>query len=252
MHRFYLPPEQCARPVIFLSGREAHHSMHVLRVRDGEQISVLDGVGNEFLCEVTSHDRDKLQLKVIRTHNTPAPPCRTTLIQAVPKGKIIESIIQKATELGVSAIVPLLSERVVIDLDAKHGAQKAAKWQAIAIEAVKQCGSPWLPKVETPVTPRAFLGGEQHPELSLIGSLQTNRRHPQEFLSAFKAKHRRMPNSIHVWIGPEGDFTLEEVREIEACGAKPIDLGPRVLRVETAAIYCLSILDYELRRASLG
>src|SRR5258708_5044754 len=220
MHRFYLPPEQCARPVLFLGGREAHHAMRVLRLRDGEQISVLDGVGNEYISQVTGHDRDKLQLKVLRTHQTPAPPCKIRLIQAVPKGKIIESIIQKATELGVSAIVPLLSERVVIELDAKHGAQKVVKWQAIAIEAVKQCGMPWLPKIETPTTPRAFLAGKEHAELSLIGSLQSNSRHPHEFLSAFHAEHRRMPNSIHVWIGPEGDFTGSEVREIEASSAK--------------------------------
>jgi len=249
MHRFFLPPNQCAGPVLFLGGREAHHAMHVLRLRGGEEVSLLDGVGNEYVCQITGHDRDKLQLKVLDKHETPPLPCKITLVQALPKGKIIEAIIQKATELGVSRIVPLLSERVVVDLDAKHAIQKAGKWQAIAVEAIKQCGTPWLPIVETPITTNAFLERKETSELNLIGSLQNNSRHPAGFLGAFKAEHGRMPTSISVWVGPEGDFTLGEVRAIEASGARPINLGPRVLRVETAAIYCLSFLDYELRRS---
>ena len=85
-------------------------------------------------------------------------------------------------------------------------------------------------------------------ELSLVGSLQTERRHPRECFREFEAKHGRLPQSIGVWIGPEGDFTLDELKAIQAGGALPISLGRLVLRVETAAIYCLSILNYELQR----
>ena len=110
MHRFYLPPEQCQEPTLFLTGREAHHARHVLRIHRGECVTVLDGAGQEFVCEVQEYDHDKARLTVNERHSHPAPPTQITLIQAVPKGKIMEAIIQKATELGVSRIVPLLSQ----------------------------------------------------------------------------------------------------------------------------------------------
>src|SRR6185436_16411700 len=170
-----------------------------------------------------------------------------TLLQAVPKGKILEVIIQKATELGVSRIVPLLTERVTTRLDAEDDAHKAEKWQGIAIEAVKQCGSAWLPKVEAPITPADFLARSEKFELPLIASLQPGSRHPREYFRQFEKEHGHRPASVCIWVGPEGDFTPAEVRAVESSGAKPVTLGPLVLRSETAATYCLSILNYELR-----
>jgi 16S rRNA (uracil1498-N3)-methyltransferase len=166
-------------------------------------------------------------------------------LQAVPKGKIIESIIQKATELGVTRIVPLLSERVVVDLDEKHAGRKAEKWQQVAVEAIKQCGAAWLPRVELPVTPKEFLARRETFELPLVASLQPGAEHPRNYFRKFEAQHGRKPRSACIWIGPEGDFTAEEVGAITSGGAWPITLGRLVLRVETAATYCLSILNYE-------
>jgi 16S rRNA (uracil1498-N3)-methyltransferase len=179
---------------------------------------------------------------------TPPPPCSITLLQAVPRGKIIESIIQKAVELGARRIVPLLTERVVTHLDDEDAGNKSDKWQQVAVEAIKQCGAAWLPKIETPTTIEKFLARKESFDLSLVGSLQKDRRHPRECLREFQAKHGRLPQSVGVWIWPEGDFTLEELDAIQAAGALPISLGRLVLRVETAAIYCLSILNYELQQ----
>ena len=165
MHRFYVPPEQCGGSPIHLTGAEAHHALRVLRVRPGEQVTVLDGAGRQFLCRVQQSARDRVTLAVLETKTMPLPFGRITLLQAIPKGKIIEAIIQKATELGVSRIVPLLSQRVVVHLDGKEAGRKAAKWQAVAIEAIKQSGAAWLPKVETPVTPRQFLDRNEMFEL---------------------------------------------------------------------------------------
>ncbi len=257
-----------------LDGREAHHALHVLRLKRGELITVLDGVGNEFLCTVKNSSRDAVTLSVSLKNFTPPLPCSITLLQAVPRGKIIESIIQKAVELGARRIVPLLTEHVVTHLGEKDRANKRDKWQQVAIESIKQCGAAWLPKIEVPMTIDQFLaphrsGGRQtagfveenkkcsslpkaaapaHFELSLVGSLQSDRRHPRECLGGFQAKHGRLPQSVGVWIGPEGDFTLNELKAIQTSGALPISLGQLVLRVETAAIYCLSILNYELNR----
>jgi 16S rRNA (uracil1498-N3)-methyltransferase len=246
MHRFYLPPESCRGPALRLDGREAHHALHVLRLKSGECVNVLDGAGNEFFCAVENAAKDSVTLAVQKKKSTPAPPCSITLLVAVPKSKIIEGIIQKAVELGASRIVPLLTERVVTQLDGEGAAGKREKWQQVAIEAIKQCGAAWLPKVEAPQTISEFLARGEKIELPLVGSLQTERRHPRIWFEQFQQRHGRLPHSVGVWIGPEGDFTLDELQTIETAGAKPITLGALTLRVETAAIYCLSFLNYEL------
>jgi len=246
MHRFYLPPGHCAGDALRLDGREAHHALHVLRLKRGELITVLDGIGNEFLCAIENSSANAVTLSVSLKNFTPPLPCSITLLQTVPKGKIIESIIQKAVELGARRIVPLLTERVVMHLDEEDAADKRKKWQQVAIEAIKQCGAAWLPKIEAPMTIEQYLARKEKFDLSLVGSLQKERRHPRECFREFQAQHKRLPQSVGVWIGPEGDFTPEELEAIQAAGALPISLGRLILRVETAAIYCLSILNYEL------
>jgi 16S rRNA (uracil1498-N3)-methyltransferase len=247
MHHFYLPPKNCAGNSLRLDGREAHHALKVLRVKYGELVAVLDGIGNEFLCTVEDCSRNVVTLSVSLKNFIPPPPCSITLLQALPKGKIIESIIQKSVELGAHRIVPILSERVVTQIDNESGEHKRDKWQNVAIEAIKQCGAAWLPKVEAPMTIEQFLARKEKFDLSLVGSLQKERRHPHEVLREFEAKHGHLPKSVAVWIGPEGDFTLDELQMIENSGAQPISLGHLVLRVETATIYCLSILNHELQ-----
>ncbi|HKW30215.1 MAG TPA: RsmE family RNA methyltransferase [Verrucomicrobiae bacterium] len=244
--RFYLPPERCTCDELLLDDREAHHALHVLRVKRGEPVVVLDGAGREFLCEIAGASRKNVTLQVRQKNAVPPPPCPITLLLAVPRGKIIESIIQKSVELGAHRIVPLLAERVVMHLSEQDKTAKREKWQLVAIEAIKQCGAAWLPAIEMPMTIEQFLARVEKFDLSLVGSLQTARRHPRECFQEFQAKHGCLPQTVAVWIGPEGDFTPDELKMIEASGASPISLGPLTLRVETAAIYCLSVLNYEL------
>jgi 16S rRNA (uracil1498-N3)-methyltransferase len=248
MHRFYLPPESCRGPSLRLDGREAHHALHVLRLKRGDRITVLDGAGTVLLCDVENVAKDSLTLAIKEKSSVPALPCPITLLVAIPRGKIIEDIIEKSVELGVHRIVPLLTERVITHLDDSGAEAKRDKWQQVAIEAIKQCGAAWLPRVEKPQTISGFLSKNDAIELPFVGSLQTQRRHPSEWISEFRQRHSRLPHSAGVWIGPEGDFILAELQTIEASGAKPITLGDLTLRVETAAIYCLSFLNYELRR----
>ena len=247
MHRFYLPPDQCLDASLWLTGREAHHALRVVRLRRGQRVTVLDGAGHEFLCDVQEFDRDKVRLSVAEKHSLPPPPCRLTLAQALPKGKIMDAIVQKATELGAIRVVPVLSERVVAQLDPNEAAHRAQKWQLVAIEAIKQCGAPWLPRIELPLTPAQFLARKETFELPLLASLQKDLRPAREYLRTFQAERGRLPQSVCVWVGPEGDFTPAEAQAIQSGGALPISLGPLVLRTETAAVYCLSILNYELQ-----
>ena len=168
----------------------------------------------------------------------------------MPKAKAMDYIVQKATELGASRVVPILSERTIVHLDGEEAADKAEKWQQIAIESIKQCGSPWLTKIETPVTLKTFLARREEFDLPLIASLQEDSRHPREFIQNFRDDHKRLPVTGCVWIGPEGDFSPAEMNIIKSEGALPITLGRLVLRSDTAAIYSLAVLNYELQSAT--
>jgi len=247
MHRFYLPADQCGEKALALSEREAHHAADVLRVRPGETVVVLDGAGHQFFCEASEVGRKKVIL-IVREKKFIAPlPWQITLLQAIPKGKLIESIIEKATELGAARIVPLLSERVTTRLDFEAAKDKAGKWRHVAIEAIKQCGQPWLPQVDTPLTLPEFLARGEKFDLTFAGSLHGDGRHPREYVEAFLSTHQRLPQSLGVWIGPEGDFSPDEMSAMKSAGALPITLGNLVLRCETAAIAALATLNYELQ-----
>ncbi len=247
MHRFYLPPGQCAGDALRLTDREAHHALHVLRLHPAELVMVLDGAGREFLCEVTECRRDSAHTFGHSEKNNSGPALPNHAAQAMPKGKIIEDIIEKAVELGVARIVPLLSERVTARLDDGRRRAQGRKMAHVAIEAIKQCGSAWLPQVEhaadTSTIPRA-----QGTIRTGLGGFAASRPPPSP-RSLARISNQALEDCrarVCVWIGPEGDFTPEELNAIQRAGAQPISLGRLVLRVETAAIYCLSILNYEL------
>ncbi len=252
MHRFYLPPAECNRPVLSLNAREAHHALHVLRLQRGDRVAVMDGAGHEFLCEVSDASRHTTSLVVKQKSVIPELPYQITIYQAVPKGKVMDLIVQKATELGVSRIVPVLSERVVPHLESGQSEAKVEKWISTAIEAIKQSGSAWLPKIEQPIRIHDCLALHEKYDLPLVASLRNDTRHPREIFKHYRNERKRAPQSVCVWVGPEGDFTPAEMSEIRGWGGLPITLGPRILRVETAAIYCLSILNYELQSPDLS
>ena len=242
MHRFYLPPEQTTGDPLLLRDREAHHAAHVLRLKAGDTVEVLDGVGTQLTCEVVRVTRKEMSLTTRRRTVVARRPFDITLLQAIVKGKTMETIIQKGTELGVTRIVPIQTERTVSQLDNEGAQSKQTKWQLLAIEAIKQCGAAWLPKIDTPITPGAFLKHGEKFDLSLVGSLEGDGRHARHWFQSLSAP----PRHVAVWIGPEGDFTPAELESIRASGAKPITLGDLVLRADTAAIYSLSVIRHEL------
>lgn len=247
MHRFYAPDTLSNASAMVLSGDEAHHAVQVLRVRKGEQVSILDGKGNEFICEVQEPSKKTVQLRVAEVQRSESPVSSITLIQGIPKGKIIESIIQKATELGVARVIPLLSERVVTHLDNDSAEDKREKWQRVAIEACKQCGQRWLPKVDAPITTKELLERGANFDFAVVGSLEKDAGHVKHFFDKFVSEYKRVPKTVGIWIGPEGDLSPGELAAIKQSGAHPITFGPLVLRSETAAIYALSIISHEIQ-----
>ncbi len=247
MHRFHIPADKAGGSVVRLEGSEAHHALHVLRVSSGEPAQLLDGLGNIFDCVVGSLSKRSVDFTV-RERNYHHPlPFQVTLLQAIPKGKAFDNIVQKATELGASRIVPLLTSRTVVQLDTTSAEGKVEKWRQIAIEAIKQCGSPWLPGIARPISLTDFLKAAEPFELSLAGDLRPGSQHPRRYFNEFRQDQHRRPRTLGLWIGPEGDFTPEELTAILATGAKSISLGPLVLRSDTAAIYALSTVNYELQ-----
>jgi 16S rRNA (uracil1498-N3)-methyltransferase len=248
MHRFYIPPENWSRNVLELTGSEAHHVRDVLRMKRGEKLVLFDGCGREITAEIVDPDGSEIRLRKLHEAETPPLRCRIVLGQAIPKGKNMDLIVQKAVEIGAAEIAPIISDRTVVQVDCESAMQKQSKWQQIAIEAAKQCGQNWLPHVHTPRKLSEFfsVATKESFDLQLIGSLQPGAQHLKEILADYSSEHQHRPQSVLMLIGPEGDFTPAELALARRQGCRPITLGPIILRVETAAIYCLSVLSYEL------
>ena len=247
MHRFYIPPAAWNPDALRLDEAESHHALNVLRLQPGEKIVVFNGQGTEATAQLLPESTKRgVLLQTLHRAKTPPLPCWVTLAQAIPKGKNMDLIVQKATELGAAEIAPLLSERTVTRVESDENASvKQARWQGTVIEAAKQCGQNWLPTVALPQTPKEFFAGRPPGtfDLMLIASLQSDSCH----LRALLEEHAAKPKSALILVGPEGDFTPAEISLAKSAGCRPITLGPIVLRTETAAIYCLSVLSYELQ-----
>ena len=247
MHRFYLSPNDW--PSATLTGSEAHHARSVLRLGPGARVTLFDGQGREGTAEISALDSAAVHVRILHESITPPLRARLTLAQAIPKGKNMDLIVQKAVEIGAAEIFPLLSARTVVQLDPESAAQKQAKWQTVALEAAKQCGQNWLPQVHAPQSPDDFFAGigATSYDLRLVGSLQPGAQHLKRILADYAQAHAgARPARVLMLIGPEGDFTPAEIALARSHGCAPLTLGPIILRVETAAIYCLSILSYEL------
>ncbi|MEA3188470.1 MAG: rRNA (uracil1498-N3)-methyltransferase [Chthoniobacter sp.] len=243
MHRFYIPPEKWNLDQLALGAEETHHALDVLRMKAGERAVVFNGRGAEATVEIAVGEKKSLSLRRLHDTKSVLLECAITLGQAVPKGKNMDLIVQKAVELGAAAIAPLLSDRTVIQCDADDAGRKQVKWQTIAIEAAKQCGQNWLPEIAAPRTLKKFFEAGHSFDLMLIASLQSDARHLKTLLADFAGKP---PRRVLILVGPEGDFTPAEIALAKSHGCRPITLGPIILRTETAALYCLSVLSYEL------
>jgi 16S rRNA (uracil1498-N3)-methyltransferase len=242
MARFHIPPSAWNLDQLILEGAEAHHCLDVLRLGPGEKVTVFNGQGTEATVEITGAKKDRVELRTLQHAKVPQLSCRVTLGQAIPKGKNMELIIEKATELGASAITPLLSDRTVVQCSAGDAQRKQEKWQRVAIEAAKQCGQNWLPAVQLPQTMKEFFSRRLDYDLMLIASLQSDSRHMKQLLQ----EHSGGTSRVLILVGPEGDFTPAEISLAKSHGCQPVTLGPIILRTETAAIYCLSVLSHEL------
>jgi 16S rRNA (uracil1498-N3)-methyltransferase len=215
----------------------------VLRLRARDDVQVLDGAGGVYDCRITSVHKSEVELQVIQRRSVPPLPWHVTLFQALPKGKAFDLIVEKATELGAHRVIPIRSERVVGSYEENE--RRLERWRLTAIDAIKQCGSPWLTTIDAPVSLNAALPLMAGLDFTLAASLHPGAKHPSEW---FQSVPPALRLNIGIWVGPEGDFSPGEIANLTKSGARPITLGTLVLRAETAAIYCLSIINYEMQR----
>ena len=247
MHRFYVAQENWDLQKLALRGSEAHHARNVLRMQAGDKLVLFNGRGRELTAEIAAFADDEIRLRKLHEADTTPLRCRIVLGQAIPKGKNMDLIVQKGVEIGAAEIAPIISNRTIVQLDSESALQKQTKWQQIAIEAAKQCGQNWLPRVHAPKKLAEFFAtSDQSFDLRLIGSLQPDAQQLKKILEAYSSEHGDRPRSVLMLVGPEGDFTPAELALARHHGCQPITLGPIILRVETAAMYCLSVLSYEL------
>jgi 16S rRNA (uracil1498-N3)-methyltransferase len=213
----------------------AHHVARVLRLRPGAPLVLFDGSGADFRAEIVAVEGDRVRARVVeRSSGLRESPLGITLVQAVSRGERMDWTLQKATELGVRSIQPVLSARSVVRLDGQQAAKKHRHWQAIVAGACEQCGRSVLPEVRPPLDLPRFLADVPREGRRLVLSPAG---------PASLAGLAGMASRIELLIGPEGGLDDAELAAAELAGFAPVRLGPRVLRTETAGIVALAVLQ---------
>lgn len=234
MHRFYADTERSSG--IYLTPSDAHHAVNVLRLREGSQVEIIHNE-KRFLSRIVSINGNDIILSEETELPSTEPDISCTLFQGIPKGDKMEWIVQKAVELGVSAIVPLMMSRCVVRLDEHDRIRKQQRWQKIAREACKQSGRCRIPTVSLPVRPADLFHMDDLPEHIVIPWEESSSYGPRSYVKDY-------PHvcSLGIVIGPEGGIDPEEIRLLATLPARIITLGRRILRTETAGIAAVSAL----------
>ena len=246
MHRCFLPGADWAAPSLLLEGEEARHARRVMRLRPGDVCELFDGCGQAARVRLVAVEgASSMRVEVEELLEPMAPVADVVLATAVPKGAHMDLVVQKAVELGVSRVVPLISERTIVRLDGREAQQKCQKWQRTVLEACKQCGVNRLPVVEAPQSYASFIRREDLPGLRLQCALVPQARPLRELLEPARAQGG---SACTLLIGPEGDFSPAEYEAGASAGFAPVSLGPIVLRVDTAVFMAVAAARYALDR----
>lgn len=242
MHRCFIEAKNWDKEQIVPSQSEAHHLLHVMRAEEGDRVEVFNGDGLEAEVVIRYDSADQLVLDVQLERKASARPFDLTLIQAIPKGARSDLIVEKATEMGVSRIIPIISERTIVRIKDKQAEKRVERWKRVAKSAAKQCGTKWLPQIDNIRSLDSALENLVEFDAVLLGSLADDAEHFREAIQKIKELN---PKSLAIIIGPEGDLTPSEIDNAIKAGAIPVSFGDLTLRAETAAIYALSVLSYE-------
>lgn len=245
MQRFFVEPHQIDEEAhqIHITGSDVNHISNVLRMKMGEELWISDGSKYEYRCTIESFEPDEVLLHIVYSQEPEYElPCRIYLFQGLPKADKMELIIQKAVELGAYEIIPVETKRCVVKLDGKKSAKKTARWQQIAESAAKQSKRMLIPNVHEVLTFREALKYAESMDIRLVPyELARGMQETKEILAGIEPGQ-----SVGIFIGPEGGFEEKEIEAAIEGGAKPITLGRRILRTETAGLAILSVLMFQL------
>lgn len=232
MPRFFIQSVAGDRATV--TGDDAHHLSRVLRVRTGEKITLCDGVGTDYHCEVENLDSNTVTVRILeRTPSVAEPTTAVTLYQGLPKSEKMDLIVQKAVEIGAARIVPVAMARSIVRLKADEGAKKQARWQKIAAEAAGQSGRGIIPVVETPI-PFSQAVAEMRDGLA-IAFYEGGGKPLSDIVNTDTT-------AVSFMVGPEGGFEPAEIEQLQAAGVQIATLGKRILRCETAPLVALSVI----------
>ena len=245
MQRFFVEPHQIDEEAhqIHITGSDVNHISNVLRMKTGEELWISDGSKYEYRCTIESFEPDEVLLHIVYSQEPEYElPCRIYLFQGLPKADKMELIIQKAVELGAYEIIPVETKRCVVKLDGRKSAKKTARWQQISESAAKQSKRMLIPNVHEVLTFREALKYAESMDVRLVPyELARGMQETKEILAGIEPGQ-----SVGIFIGPEGGFEEKEIEAAIEGGAKPITLGRRILRTETAGLAALAVLMFHL------
>lgn len=248
MHHFFVNPEQVEDGLIRITGSDVNHIKNVLRIRQGEEMLVSDGTGRDYLCQAEEIAGQEVTVRILEIEEEGRElPSRIWLFQGLPKSDKMEFIIQKAVELGAAGIVPVSTRNTVVRLDQKKEEAKVKRWQAIAESAAKQSKRSLVPRVSGIMTLKEAFDYVESQGFSV-------RLIPYEHEAGMDGTKTELDaagpgQDIAVFIGPEGGFDEREIELALSKGVRPISLGRRILRTETAGLALLSVLMMRLEGA---
>ncbi|MFT6864456.1 MAG: 16S rRNA (uracil1498-N3)-methyltransferase [Akkermansiaceae bacterium] len=241
MDRFFLLPDQWgAEPT--LTGDEAHHCCRVMRKQVGDELAIFDGRGREGGARITSVSKSEVGLEILASKDCHALKPQIEIAVGVPKGKTFDLILQKAVEMGVNRIQPLMSEQSNVRFKEGEGNGKLEKWQRVVLEACKQCGQNYLPEVAMPLGLERYLQELEPGFAGFVGALTPGSQSFRSLLAEVSD-----PGRVVLLIGPEGDFSAYEYEEIDAAGFAPVNLGELVLRTETAVFLMVAAVRFQFQ-----
>ncbi len=237
MSRFFALPESFENEIIRLNAEESRHLRDVLRLRIGEKVDVFDGEGREFSCEIEKIERKETSLKIIKeiAPKSPESNLDLTLAMTLMKGEKFDFVVQKAVELGVNQIIPIITKRCDVKLrDTNDSEKRLVRWRKIALEAAKQCGRAKLTRIEMPVQYEKFL------EFDLQKKIAFSERNGIGLSGISFEKIEK----IAVIVGSEGGWEDSELELAKQNNCEIVTLGGRILRAETAGIVCAGIVQH--------
>lgn len=242
MRRFFISPADRDGDKVTFRGTDFKHIAQSLRMKRGDEVVVSDGAGRDFRVRLIEIAQGRAVGTILSQESRERPMPDVVLFQALAKGSKMDLVVQKATELGASAVVPLKMERSAVKVAEERAARKQARWSQIALEAAKQSQRSYVPVIESP---RSWAGAIEMLsgfDLVLVPYEAETEVSLEEALAGVEVKQ------VAVVIGPEGGFAPREIQDLREGGARIVTLGEQILRTETAAIACLTVVLYHFGR----